>query len=239
MNKPLLTIVMIVSLLSPAWAQETQQPTTKEKAELTDEQRLEKLVFLNENGSISISYEVPWSFEYPDYATSLGTLLRSELVMAYSECQSLKDDLDSVAQPPLGPTTQAIIESMESYGSTTQAGLLTSLLTKYALKNPIDAETPHNTGKYKMLNAKFCTNAQITDPGLMEQMFMSPMHPESIGGTVWNVRTCDNIEIVRKCVQAVSNQNRQNQAASGNEASTAVELDISTRFSRIQTRPAH
>jgi hypothetical protein len=206
---------------------------------LTPDQRVAKMVVMNENGIISISYAAPWFYEVGTYSASLGDVLWAEMVVADAECKALTDMLDASDDAGLGTKTAAIITSLGDKGTISNDRVLSSLLGKYAKDTPVDAQTAANKGTFTPITANFCTNAHKDDMGMLEQMFPQPLNPFAVGGGVWNVRTCDAIEQVRKCVQGVADTHLANQALRKlSPADQSVNLDAAPRFTLVRTHVA-
>lgn len=206
---------------------------------LTPDQRVAKMVVMNENGIISISYTAPWFYEVGTYAASLGDVLWAELVVADAECKALTDMLEASDNAGLATETAAIITSLGDKGTVSVDRLLSSLLGRYAKDTPVDGQTAADKGTFTPITANFCTNAHKDDMGMLEQMFPRPLNPFAVGGNVWNVRTCDAIEQVCKCVQDVADTHLAHTAMKKlSPVDQSVNLDGTTRFSRIQTHTA-
>jgi hypothetical protein len=227
----LISAAVLLGLLQSAAAQEAETPP------LSDEERVGKIIFMNENGLISVSYDAPWFYEVPEYAMSFAKLFHMELDMALEECQSLKQELGTTQTATLGATTEAILSSLLTNNSFTHPKLFSSLLTKYSLSNKVDPESTGSQGEHRPLAGDFCTNSHKENFGVLEHMFIAALHPRSPGGSVWNVRTCDKSDVVLTCLGDVANQHLENKKAAGMPANGAVELEISTRFAKISSHP--
>ncbi|OOY66824.1 hypothetical protein, partial [Solemya velum gill symbiont] len=69
--------------LQTAFAQEKEGEVV-----LTAPQRAEKMIILNENGVVGVTYSYPWSFKWAEYASSLGELFVKEIYSAQNECEN-------------------------------------------------------------------------------------------------------------------------------------------------------
>lgn len=182
----------------------TQNETQPQQPPLSDEERVQKMVFMNANGIISISYAEPWFWEVADYSISLNKSLNKEVISAYGQCIDLKTELESKAKPKLGEETQILLGTLRIGHSYTYEKVLSTLLKKYASGNDVDPETADDKGEYNPISATECAKIDPDNPSLMQHLFPTPTSPHMIGGAIWNVGMCKKIDLLITCFTEVS-----------------------------------
>ncbi|WP_143558896.1 hypothetical protein [Solemya velum gill symbiont] len=168
--------------LQTAFAQEKEGEVV-----LTAPQRAEKMIILNENGVVGVTYSYPWSFKWAEYASSLGELFVKEIYSAQNRADSYIGSL-------LSKPTYEIANSR----------LVSSLLQKYANRDWVDPESRNDPGAIQPLSGELCSDLRIDSQGLISQMFPTPTNTRSIGGEVWGENVCGELYIVKVCLSQLA-----------------------------------
>ena len=204
---------------------------------MTDKERAEQMIILNENGVISAAYIRPWFWEVGDYSLSLSKVFRQELYIARNECQTVLDGLKSDNTAHLGKKADAYIGSLNVDNNIASNLLISSLLQKYANKEWVDHESTGNGGDLKPIKAELCSDPRPDSPGLMQQMFPTPQNPGAVGGAVWNENTCGELYVVKLCLYEVLWTHWANSRAH-KDSEKKVDFADTSVFEKIQPRQA-
>ncbi|KHF25626.1 hypothetical protein JV46_12530 [Solemya velum gill symbiont] len=187
--------------LQTAFAQEKEGEVV-----LTAPQRAEKMIILNENGVVGVTYSYPWSFKWAEYASSLGELFVKEIYSAQNECENTLAKLKANEDALLGSRADSYIGSLLSKPTYEIANshLVSSLLQKYANRDWVDPESRNDPGAIQPLSGELCSDLRIDSQGLISQMFPTPTNTRSIGGEVWGENVCGELYIVKVCLSQLA-----------------------------------
>ena len=131
---------------------------------------LEKVVFLNENGLVSVDYIDVYFYEMAEYATQVVRALYINLDGAKKELETLNDSLVKNPAMVLDPETAQRLMSLQSNGQTDVPLLISSLLRKYTDKNPVDIETDSDHGQYNTVRGSQCSRFGLEDVGVVQHL---------------------------------------------------------------------
>lgn len=132
--------------------------------------RLEDMVVLNASGVISITYQVKWPWKKSEYAVDLANALTERLNKAYDECKGKSQQLSNFEFIRMDDDMKKIVGSMKTEGKFDRTKLISSLMKKFAVARPVDAQSETDQGKYKPISGS-CSSFDTKNPGVIQQMF--------------------------------------------------------------------
>lgn len=205
----------------------------KAHAQFYNKDRVEDMVVLNASGVISITYQVKWPHKKSEYAIDLANALTNELNGAFDECSRKSQQLSDISFRRMDDSMKNIVDSMKTEGKIDRSKLISSLMKKFAVKRPVDAESMAGTGSYKPISGK-CSNFDTNNPGVIQQMFPtmsrnpvdaskdynSWLTGNSLLGTEVNAKrgVCDAIDRTVSCLEGlegIESKNIANQTTGG------------------------
>jgi hypothetical protein len=133
-------------------------------------ERLEDMVVLNASGVISITYQVKWPWKKSEYAVDLANALTERLNGAFDECTRKSQQLSDFAFRRMDDSMKKIVDSMKTEGKFDRTKLISSLMKKFAVARPVDAQSSIDEGQYKPISGS-CSNFDTKNPGVIQQMF--------------------------------------------------------------------
>lgn len=187
-------------------------------AQFYNRDHIEDMVVLNASGVISITYPVKGNQKISEYAIDLANALTNELNGAFEECSRKSQQLSDISFRRMDDSMKSIVDSMKTEGKMDRSKLISSLMKKFAIKAPVDAESVNDKGSYKPISGS-CSNFDNKNPGVIQQMFptmtRNPVDPSknydswltgnSLLGTEVNAKrgVCDAIDRTVNCLEGL------------------------------------
>jgi hypothetical protein len=223
--KTKLSALVVVFIISIAFANEG----LAQESPGYNRDYVEKLVFLNENGIISVSYNAPWFYEVADYAEALIGAMRVNLKGAGTECVSLQKSLINEPRTILNQESLHLLTSLENDRRTDPSRLMSSLLRKYTDKNPVDIERDGDSGDYQVLHGKACNLFGVDEVGVVQHMIvLEKGRHEHIAQQV-----CDWITSTAACLDDLTIIDQLNRIRLKGASGTAIGFGKNTVFDPI------
>ena len=178
----------------------TYSTTLAAEDEFTDIQRVERMVRMNSNGLISISYDVKWPWDKAKYGHSLYKILKTDMLQLDAECREVKKSMMDDSKVMLSPKLHNATKSLFNNGEVHHILLLNSVMKKYAGFHPVDSETADDKGNYKPIVTALCTNDDVDNFGMIQHMF--PTFEGTFDAEV-KIGTCTRFQKAATCLRDI------------------------------------